>query len=105
VVASHMTQANQATSTASAASSVARRMVVLVAGTDATRVRIASQQMGFWKPKLTSVWTWEMPTSQGEMRARNRVMMTTTPRGEAKARRGSVTKGLGKRSGGWAWRL
>src|SRR4029077_17823343 len=93
-----MTQANQATSIASAARSVARRMVVLVASTDATRVRMTSQQMGYWKPKLTSVWTWEMPTSHGEIRARKREMTTTTPRGEAKARRGSVI-GIRKRLG------
>src|SRR5713226_4085294 len=104
VVASHMTQANQPTRTTSAARIAARRMAVLVARTAAMRPRTTSQQAGFWKPKLTSVWTWEMPASQGEMRARNREMTTRTPRGEAKARRGSVTgkKLLGRGCGAGA---
>src|SRR5216684_1628294 len=107
VVASHMTQANQPTRTPSAVGIAARRMAVPVASTDATRAMTTSQHAGFWKPKLTSVWTWEMPASQGEMRARNREMTTTTPRGEANARRGSVTrtrKSLGRGCGGGACR-
>src|SRR5713101_2629331 len=105
VVASHITQANQPTRTASAARMAARRMAVLVASPAATRARTITQQAGFWKPKLTSVWTWDMPASQGEMRARNRLMTTRTPRGEANARRGSVTakKFLGKGCVRWVW--
>src|SRR5260370_13001958 len=104
-----MTQANQPTRTTSAARIAARRMAVLVASTDAVSARTTTQQAGFWKPKLTSVWTWEMPASQGEMRARNRLMTTRTPRGEAKARRGVVIgekKVLGKEvcSGVGCWR-
>src|SRR5712691_9507976 len=95
VVASHMTQANQPTRTTSAARIAARPMAVLTASTDATRATTTSQHAGFWKPKLTSVWTWEMPASQGEMRARNRQMTTRTPRGEANARRGLITGTLG----------
>src|SRR5260370_3400196 len=100
-----MTQANQPTRTTSAARIAARRMAVLVASTDAVSARKTTQQAGLWKARLTSVWSWELPAGQGEMRERDRLMTTRTQRGEAKARSGSVTgtRALGRGCGRWAW--